>query len=197
MNIHRVFVSGKALGLTSLVAFALLGTAVGIACAEEPATTGSEGSIFTPPASVKPDEPGFQPGGGFQKRGKGGGFRRGGGGKHGGKNHMGWHQIQMLPSLTPAQRKEIRGIYQQAKADIQPDVEQIKAMKEQFKGRGPDGLSAENKEKFSAIKTRLKSKRENVLQQVKAKLTPQQLEELEKMRAGTLKPPAVQDAKDG
>ncbi len=196
MDIHRVFVFGKALGLTSLVAFALLGTAVGIACAEEPATTGSEGSIFTPPTSVRPDEPGFQPSSGFHKRGKGGQYRRGAGkGQRG--NHMGWHQIQMLPSLTPDQRKEIKCIYQQAKVDLQPDVQQIKAMKEQFKGKGPDCLSTENKEKFLVIKTRLKAKRENVLQQVKAKLTPQQLDELEKMRAGTLKPPGVQDAKDG
>ncbi|MBX9772170.1 MAG: hypothetical protein K2X29_12410 [Candidatus Obscuribacterales bacterium] len=196
MDIHRVFVSGKALGLTSLVAFAVLGTTVGVVCAQEPAPVGSEGSIFTPPASVAPTEPGFQPGSGFHKGGKGGKFR-GGGRRHGGKNHMGWHQIQMLPSLTPTQRKEIRDIYQQAKADVQPDVEQIKAMKEQFKGRGPDGLSAENKEKFSAIKTRLKAKRESVWQQVKAKLTAEQLADLEKMRAGSLKPPAVQGAKDG
>lgn len=193
MDIHRVFVSGKDLGLTSLVAFAVLGTTVGVVCAQEPASVGSEGSIFTPPASVGPTEPGFQPGSGVHKGGK----FRGGGRRHGGKNHMGWHQIQMLPSLTPTQRKEIRDIYQQAKADVQPDVEQIKAMKEQFKGRGPDGLNAENKEKFSAIKTRLKAKRESVWQQVKAKLTVEQLADLEKMRAGSLKPPAVQGAKDG
>lgn len=194
MDIHRLFVSGKAMRLTSLVAVALLGFGAGFARAEDPASSSSEGSIFTPPDQVNSVQPGAQ--GGFHRRGKGGkqGFHRGGGRKG---NHVGWHQIQMLPSLTPIQRKEIKDIYQQAKAEIQPDVQQIRAMKDQFKGKGPDGLSAENKEKFSAIKSRLQAKRESVWQQVKVKLTAQQLDELQKMRSGDLKPPSVRDSKDG
>lgn len=191
MDICRVFVSSKTLGSKTLVAVALLGTLSGVAYAED--TTGSgEGSIFTPPSSVSTEEPGFGKGAGLRKNGKG--FRRGVRGGHGRGNHVGWHQIQMLPSLSPQQRKEIKNIYQQAKADVQPDVQQIKAMKEQFRGFGPNGLSAENKEKFSAIKTRLKAKRENVWQQVKGKLTPAQLDELQKMRAGDFKPPSVRDS---
>lgn len=195
MDIYRLFVFSKTLGLKTLVAVAVLGTIAGVAYAED-AQTG-EGSIFTPPSSVTTEEPGFAPGSakqpGFHKRGKGG-FRHGGKGKGARGNHVGWHQIQMLPSLSPNQRKEIKDIYQQAKADIQPDVQQIKAMRDQFKGSGPSGLSAENKEKFSAIKTRLKAKRESVWQQVKGKLTAQQLDELDKMRAGDLKPPGLRDS---
>lgn len=197
MDIYRLFVFSKTLGLKTLVAVAILGTAHGVAYAED-AQTG-EGSFFAPPASVTAQEPGFAQGSakepGFHKRGKGG-FRHGGNGK--GKsargNHVGWHQIQMLPSLSPSQRKEIKDIYQQAKADIQPDVQQIKAIRDQFKGSGPSGLSAENKEKFSAIKTRLQAKRANVWQQVKGKLTTQQLDELDKMRAGDLKPPGLRNS---
>ncbi|MBX9877024.1 MAG: hypothetical protein K2Y22_01065 [Candidatus Obscuribacterales bacterium] len=197
MDIYRLFVFSKTLGFKTLVAVAALGTVAGVAYAED-AQTG-EGSIFTPPSSVTTQEPRFAPGSapgfakepGFHKNGKGG-FRHGGKGARG--NHVGWHQIQMLPSLSPNQRKEIKDIYQQAKADIQPDVQQIKTMRDQFKGSGPSGLSAENKEKFSAIKTRLQAKRESVWQQVKGKLTTQQLDELDKMRAGDLKPPGLRDS---
>lgn len=171
------------LKLTILAATFMFGA---LAAGAQDAPGGGQ-SIFTPP-SAGTGEPGFNQRG-FHKRGKQGGFK----GRHG--KHVGWHQIQMLPSLTPTQRKEIKDIYQQAKAELQPDVQQIKEMKGQFKGRGPDGLSPENKEKFSQIKSRLVAKRESVWQQVKSKLTPQQLEELEKMRAGQLKPPAVDDAR--
>jgi len=180
------------LALAALAVSAVAGATACAAYAQD--ATGGQGSIFTPPSSGS-EQPGFSQKG-FHKRGKAGGFGRGGGkGRHG--NHVGWHQIQMLPSLTFNQRKEIKTIYQQAKAEIQPDVQQIKEMKGQFKGRGPDGLSPENKEKFSAIKSRLVAKRESVWQQVKTKLTAQQLEELEKMRAGQLKPPAVDDTRGG
>lgn len=192
MDMHRVFVPGKALGLGAFTALAVLTVACGTAFAQQGTSPGSEGSIFTPPANSA--EPGFQ-GGGFHKRAHGNkGFNHGGKGRNG---KMGFHQIQMLPSLTPTQRQELRTIFKASRAEIQPDIQQIMEMKAQFKGRGPDGLSAENKEKFQAIKARLKAKRASTLEKMKAKLTPEQIGELEKMREGSLTPPGLRDANQG
>lgn len=178
-------------------------------------------NIFSPPnqAEVK------QSGG--QCQGKpcddGPGFR-GHGGPGGGKWRQmmksaapGMREVNMIPSLSPDQRKQVREIFQASRQEVQPLVAQLRELKGKTHGAkggagaGPGAGPTQDKsakdlnlsdkssanalslserkqarQRIFAIAQQIKEKRVAAWQKVKGVLTPEQIQELEKMHQGQI-----------
>ena len=92
----------------------------------------------------------------------------------------GWFQIRQIPSLTPAQRREIHRLYQAQQGDIKSLGEQMRSLK--AKG-GADGKPADE----------IKARRLALWQEVRAMLSDEQQAEFQQMRRGQLIMPAAVD----
>lgn len=167
---------------------------VGVPClAGEPS---SRANIFTPPAQSSDRMPNFAEG---AKR------RRN---REAGSNIPNWQQVKMIPSLTSDQREKIRGIYEQAKADVQPLSQRIRQLRQQAKGEpnGPDQPAqtnpakggpipqpapADSQERVRELTRQIRSKRQATWDKVQSILTEEQRQEFEQMRKGQLMLPGA------
>jgi hypothetical protein len=99
-------------------------------------------------------------------------------------------QVRTIPSLTMVQRKEIHKIYGEGKAQAAPLMEQIK----QLRGGGQNMAAntsrpnANKRAQTQQLFSQLRAVRTSTWAKVKANLTTQQLQELNSMRKGELKP---------
>jgi hypothetical protein len=103
-----------------------------------------------------------------------------------------WQQVKMIPSLSREQRKELQEIYQSAKGQIKPMLDEMKAMRTQFGENKQAALKdPATRQKLRQMREHLLAKRQAVWETAKAKLSPQQIEELELMRKGQLMPASL------
>lgn len=102
-----------------------------------------------------------------------------------------WRQIKMLPSLTGPQRKEFMRMFSANKAEMQDVVEQLKALKQKTQAGGASDPAM--RDSFLKLRAQVQDLRKRSWEQVKAKLTDDQLKELEAMRKGELQPATFND----
>ena len=100
--------------------------------------------------------------------------------------------IRALPSLTPDQRKELRSIYDKGKTQVQPLMDQMKALKEKFGGdQQKAAADTQARETFQQLRKQIQEQRKQTWEQAKAQLNEKQLRELTAMRHGELTPPSL------
>ena len=100
-----------------------------------------------------------------------------------------WQQVKMIPSLSREQRKELNQIYQSAKDDIKPMLDEMKSMRLQAGENKQAALkNPATRQRLREMKQQLLSKRQMVWETAKSKLSAKQLEELDLMRKGQLMP---------
>jgi Spy/CpxP family protein refolding chaperone len=146
-----------------------------------------------PAPSLESDEFGGAPGtggsGGFG--GEFGGRMRGERGERGGRGGRGgaggggggeFKGINALQSLTPQQRTQIKGIQDSVKQRMQPIHEQFRALKQQDGAGGQATSDDARREKMSQLRRQMRESRMQAWTQMKAVLTPEQLQELDAKR---------------
>jgi len=130
-----------------------------------------------------------------------------------GNDVPGWKQVKSIPSLTAQQRREIHDIYSKARQELQPMMQQLKEMRgkagggkklARARGGAEDGeerglsprvqvpaISPETRQSMRELRQKLIAVRKQTWEQVKSKLSSNQIKELEQMRKGELRTGAM------
>lgn len=98
-----------------------------------------------------------------------------------------FRQIQMLPTLSLEQRRQLRELNKGNKVKVQDLVEQLKKLKEQRDTAG-GAVSAEMRSHFEDIRSQLQALRKQSWEQSKSYLTEAQIHDLQAMKHGELQP---------
>ncbi len=170
-------------------------------------------NIFSPPPDASGETPGFT-----NTKGKAEQLK-----EAFGADIPGFQQVRELPSLTPDQRKAIRELFNGNKQDVQPMGQRAKAILQQLKSRQQNGDNKDQNSNAAAaapaampgsdndsdikemsnsqlknelldLRTKIRSKRQAMWEEVKNILTPNQLQQFEQMRKGQWMPQAISDS---
>lgn len=96
-------------------------------------------------------------------------------------------QIQMLPTLSLQQRRQLKELNKGNKVRVQQLIEQLKKMKEQRDTAG-GAVSAEMRAQFEQVRGELQAIRRQSWEQSKALLSDAQIRDIEAMKRGELQP---------
>jgi hypothetical protein len=107
-----------------------------------------------------------------------------------------FQQIRSLPSITPAQRRDLKKIYTSLKDQAGPMMEQVKQMRNQ----NPDPQDRRKALQDPATRAKLREMREQLTAlrsqasaQVRTILTPEQYQEIAAMKKGEMQPATFND----
>ena len=117
----------------------------------------------------------------FERKGRGerGFGREMRGGKHGGGERFVMREISRL-TLTDAQKDQIRGVMEAARATNEPIHQELRSFKE--KKRGGAELTEADKARLTEIRTRMKQSAEQMRNTVLSILTAEQHQQLEQFK---------------
>jgi Spy/CpxP family protein refolding chaperone len=112
-----------------------------------------------------------------------------------GKDIPGWQQVRAIPSLSIKQRRELHDLFNKAREELQPLMQELKDKRVIGETGIPQVESAKSSHgrarRAREIRQQLVTRRQEIWQQVKSRLTSEQLQQLEQMRKGELVPSAL------
>jgi hypothetical protein len=98
-----------------------------------------------------------------------------------------FRQIQMLPTLTLQQRRQLRELNKDSKQKVQPLVESLKKLRDQRDTAG-GAVTPEMRAQLETLRTQLQALRKQSWEQSKSLLTDSQIRDIQAMKRGELEP---------
>ena len=103
-----------------------------------------------------------------------------------------FRQVEMLPTLTLAQRRQLREMAKATKPKISALVEQLKKLKEARDTAG-GAVTPEVRDQFLELRSQMQALRKDYWEQSKTILTDSQVKDIQAMKHGELEPATFRD----